>query len=231
MQDAPASSSDEDEDAIGEAPAPAPALPPPPPSPPTGARDAGVRIHVVVPFADACGMLVAAATLTTLEMHDAALMAEAAGEVYDPSTDAPEGIFWRYGVLVNECGAASPYSLCATPNPEFKETDVMQARERMGAWGKPLGVTYFEGMPPVLREDINVGDLRGFAETLGLPLPDDARRRLGALVKKHAPWPAETGRADRDIKRLERLASAFTLKYDESPASKRARTDESPLRA
>ena len=185
------------------------------------------RIHVAVPFE--CGavpLLVAAATLHVLEMQDAAQVAEDEGDEFDPSTDAVTGIFGAYGLVRRRDDAACPYWLCGTPHHEFSEEDVGRAAKRMGHFGKRVEVIYTVEEPVLSTENLNTADLATYADELGLRLPPDARARIRALVRKHAPNPAGANDPRLALQRLERAARAFRLSYG-SP-SKRARLAPPP---
>ena len=203
------------------APLPAPREWPIPP-PPSRGDERPVRVHIAVAFGNGQSLLVAAATLLTFEMHDAAVMAEVDGNVYDPRTDQPDGIFGSFVVHGGRNDARKPRWLCGVPSPDFCEADIYAARRRMGAWGRELEPLYTDAWPLHTTDDLNSTDLRACAADLGLHLPPDARQRLRALVSKHAPMPPGADRPDGEMKRLERAARDFTLKYD-SPVYKRPR--------
>ena len=123
--------------------------------------------------------------------------------------------------------ARKPCWLCGVPNADFSEADILRARRRMGVWGKGLEPLYTDAYPLRTSGDLCTKDLREWAAALGMRLPDDARTRVRALVFKHAPMPPGADCPDGEMKRLERAARDFTLKYD-APAYKRPRFGHSP---
>ena len=206
-------------------------VPPPPPPSPSGRNRGPVRIHVAVPIGDGVDLMLAAALLATFEMHDAALMAEQAGELYDWHTDALEGIFGCYGIL-ERTDERKPYLLCGIPHEGFSETDILRARESLGAWGRELEVVYSDLRPLRTTGDVGLDNLRSHAAHLGLALPRDATYSIGKLVDKHAPRPkSATGEPyDDGMANLRRAESTLSINYT-ARACKRLRLgDFRPMR-
>ena len=125
-----------------------------------------------------------------------------------------------------------PYLLCGIPHEGFSETDILQARQSLGAWGRELEVVYSDRRPLRTTCDVGVDNLHSHAAHLGLALPRDATYSIGKLVSKHAPRPkSATGEPyDDGMANLHRATSTFSVNYA-ARACKRLRLGDSrPMR-
>lgn len=133
-------------------------------------------------FKDGLGMLLAAAKLRAIELHDCAAVARLIGRPFHPATPIEQAFNHAEVVVVGD-----GFALIA--DCDMETDDFENAREAIGHFAVEVGVHDDNGREVAVLESVGLSDLAEAADELGVSLPAGAGAIFAALVAKHAPPP------------------------------------------